>query len=108
LVLLLIGWEKGVNPAKRRERIQGFKCLFSNDFITAFSILSTYPISLFSSDSFSSHWNPGTLESLNPHGIIVNLLSEHAPLVNPRFLPSFKIVTFFWQNYHMLNKFVDK
>ena len=38
-VLLPISWEKGVQDS----RIQGVKCLFPNDFIRAFSILSTSP-----------------------------------------------------------------
>ena len=40
-VLLPISWEKGVKDS----RVQGFECLFSNDFINALSILSTSHIS---------------------------------------------------------------
>ena len=42
MVLLPISWEKGVQDS----RVQGFKGLFSNDCIRAFSILSTSPMSL--------------------------------------------------------------
>jgi hypothetical protein len=43
-VFLQFGWRKG----SKDSRIQGFKGLFSKDFISAFNILSIFAMSFFS------------------------------------------------------------
>ena len=97
MVLLRFSWRRG----SKDSRGQGFKCLFSKDFISAFNILSisaifvfAVPNSPFSIKSkspannicvsffehfFSFHLNPWTLEPLDPSVVFKAFHSNSRP-----------------------------